>query len=171
MIIKSVSDKVFNDKVKVKFENINDGFEKYENRILEGKDISDSLVLENKIIKFIENAFELNGEENSYIDFYYFKLSDEDKQKIEDMLPDEDKKILKEIKQYQFKGIYFYLTKELIHFIVRLSTREILFSTIYFTKVPCTVWGNYGMRFPCFFETKENIDIYKIISEDLGLKI
>lgn len=171
MILKSVSDKDFNDRIKVKFKNINDGFEKYENRILEGKDISDSLILENKIIKFIENAFELNGEENSYVDFYYFKLNEEDKLKLENMISKEDKKILNEIKEYEFESIYFYLTKELIPFIVRLSTREVLFSTIYFTKVPCTVWGNYGMSFPCFFESKEDIEIYKKVSENLELEI
>ena len=171
MILKSVSDKDFNDRIKVKFKNINDGFEKYENRILEGKDISDSLILENKIIKFIENAFELNGEENSYVDFYYFKLNEEDKLKLENMISKEDKKILNEIKEYEFESIYFYLTKELIPFIVRLSTREVLFSTIYFTKVPCTVWGNYGMSLPCFFESKEDIEIYKKVSENLELEI
>lgn len=32
-----------------------------------------------------------------------------------------------------------------------LSARELLFSTFYFTRPVCTVWGNYGLKYPVFY--------------------
>lgn len=33
-----------------------------------------------------------------------------------------------------------------------LSARELLFSTFYFTRPRCTVWGNYGLKYPVFYD-------------------
>ena len=70
-------------------------------------------------------------------------------------------------KNYHEKNIYFKLTKESIPFITRLSTREILFSTIYFTKYPCTIWGNYNKSFPIFYHDNNDIQQYLNIKNEL----
>ena len=51
--------------------------------------------------------------------------------------------------------------QKLIPFLVRLSTREIFFITFYFNKIPITIWGNYNMEFPCFFENEKDMNFYK----------
>lgn len=51
--------------------------------------------------------------------------------------------------------VYFKLTEEFIKFLVSISLKEILFSTFYFTKIPCTIWSNYNKKFPIFFEKKK----------------
>jgi hypothetical protein len=88
--------------------------------------------------------------------------------KLKELINDEDKILLEEFeKNYHEKNIYFKLTKESIPFITRLSTREILFSTIYFTKYPCTIWGNYNKSFPIFYHDNNDIQQYLNIKNEL----
>lgn len=171
-MLKIVSEDKFKENVRIRFNNISEGFNKYYNGILQGNTGVSGETIERSMISFIEKAFELNGTENSYVDFYYSRLGEEDKKRLEEMLSVEDREILKELKEGNLgDGIYFILTKQIISFITRLSTREILFSTIYFTKVPCTIWGNYDLKFPCFFESNEDMEKYKEISNEFDLKI
>lgn len=150
----------FKEKVAIKFNNINEGFNKYNNSVIEGT--------EEAFIQFIKSAYELNGQDYSYVDFYYNVLNDEDKKKLKELINDEDKILLEEFeKNYHEKNIYFKLTKESIPFITRLSTREILFSTIYFTKYPCTIWGNYNKSFPIFYHDNNDIQQYLNIKNEL----
>ena len=116
---------------------------------------------ENKIIKFIENIFDENNCE-AYVDFYINKLSDEDREQLISLVPDEDKEILKLHLNAKFHEGVFYkvLNKALIPFLVRLNTREIFFVTFYFYNMPITIWGNYGMKFPCFFNEQKDLDFY-----------
>ena len=51
--------------------------------------------------------------------------------------------------------VYFKLTEEFIKFLVSISLKEILFSTFYFTKIPCNIWSNYPKNFPVFGEKKK----------------
>ena len=147
-ILIPISNKEFKEKVTIRFNSINDGFNNYNNKTIEGN--------EEAFISFLQEAFELNGEDNSYVDFYYNVLNDEDKILLE-----------KFEKNYHEKNIYFKLTKESIPFITRLSTREILFSTIYFTKYPCTIWGNYNKSFPIFYHDNNDIQQYLNIKNEL----
>ena len=68
-------------------------------------------------------------------------------------------------------GIYYNLTVESIPFIVRITTKEILFSTIYFAKEPLTIWGNYDKKFLVFYKEKSVYDKYENIAKDFKLKI
>ena len=147
-ILIPISNKEFKEKVTIRFNSINDGFNNYNNKTIEGN--------EEAFISFLQEAFELNGEDNSYVDFYYNVLNDEDKILLEEFE-----------KNYHEKNIYFKLTKESIPFITRLSTREILFSTIYFTKYPCTIWGNYNKSFPIFYHNNNDIQQYLNIKNEL----
>ena len=91
--------------------------------------------------------------------------------KLKELINDEDKILLEKFeKNYHEKNIYFKLTKESIPFITRLSTREILFSTIYFTKYPCTIWGNYNKSFPIFYHDNNDIQQYLNIKNEEQLK-
>lgn len=38
-----------------------------------------------------------------------------------------------------------------------LTARELLFSTFYFTRPICTVWGNWGLRYPCFYKGSDRL--------------
>ena len=94
--------------------------------------------------------------------------TDEEKENLKELINDEDKILLEKFeKNYHEKNIYFKLTKESIPFITRLSTREILFSTIYFTKYPCTIWGNYNKSFPIFYHDNNDIQQYLNIKNEL----
>ena len=74
-----ITEKEFKDKVEIRFSNITEGFNKFNNRTLEDLE---NINTEEKMINFTIEAFELNGEENSYVDFYYNVLKDEDKNRL-----------------------------------------------------------------------------------------
>lgn len=119
-ILIPISNKEFKEKVTIRFNSINDGFNNYNNKTIEGTEVA--------FISFLQEAFELNGAENSYVDFYYNVLNDEDKKKLKELINDEDKILLEKFeKNYHEKNIYFKLTKESIPFITRLSTRKYYF--------------------------------------------
>ena len=82
----------------------------------------------------------------------------------------EDKKILElHLNAEPHDGVFYKLTnKDLIPFLVRLNTREIFFVTFYFINKPITIWGNYDMKFPCFFNKQEDLDFYYNLSKSLG---
>lgn len=172
-LLQPVEEKEFQKQVTIRFENINHGFNKYHNSILSSKV---SINPEENFINFIYKAYELNGEGNSYFDFYLCKLDVEAKTSLLNLLNEEDKLVLqrclKEIDENGlFKNIYFRLNKDILSFITRLCTRESLFSTFYFAKLPCTIWGNYNMRFPIFFSDYETIEKYYGIAEESGICI
>ena len=158
-LLEPISEEIFKQKVAIRFNNINDGFNRFENFMLESKDKENS---EAGLIVFMQEAFQLNGEESSYVDFYFSRLDENDKQSLFALLNDEDKEILKRhIREIKYETIFFRLSKEMLPFITRLSTREILFCTFYFTKFPCTIWGNYDMKFPAFFNNQDVVKKYK----------
>lgn len=157
----------FKDKVNIRFNNILDGFDCFENFTLVASNIEDG---ENKIIEFIEKVFECNNCEG-YVDFYINKISDEEKQRLLTLVPTEDKKVLESHLNTKFHdGVYYkILNKSLIPFLVRLNTRELFFVTFYFANKPITIWGNYNLKFPCFFNSKNDFNFYYGLSNTLGL--
>jgi len=161
-----ISNNEFKNKVNIRFNNILEGFDLFRNFTIESKNIEDG---ENKIIELVENIFEENNYE-AYVDFYINKISDEDKDKLMSLVPDEDKNILKlHLNAEPHDGVFYKIVnKALIPFLVRLSTREILFITFYFINKPITIWGNYDMKFPCFFNEQEDLDFYYKLSKSLG---
>lgn len=172
MLFEIIDEVEFRNKVDIKFDNILEGFNKYCNGTLQSKAGLNKEAVEEKLLSFFEKVLELNGEENSFVDFYYQRLSDEDKNRLKEFLTAEDEEVLK-LAEAELKGngVYFRLSKDIMPFILRLSTREVLFSTFYFTKIPCTIWGNYNMKFPCFFKNHENMKLYKEIVELVELEI
>lgn len=162
-----ISDDNFKNAVNVKFDNILDGFNSFKNFTLVANNIKDG---ENKIISFIEKIFEENNYE-VYIDFYITKLSLEDKKKLFQLIPNEDKKEFNIIlNSTNHNGVFYKVfNKTLIPLLVRLNTREIFFITFYFTNKPITIWGNYNLNFPCFLNTETDFDFYYNIAKSFGL--
>ena len=155
----------FKNTVDIKFNNILDGFDLFKSFTINGN-ITNG---EEKIIEFIEKIFEENID-NTYIDFYINKISDEDKDNLINLISPNDKDTLKKLMHITHDGVYFkLLQKSLIPFFVRLNTREVFFVTFYFTNIPITIWGNYNMNFPCFVDSKESLEYYLQLSTKLNL--
>ncbi|MEN8077443.1 hypothetical protein ABFP60_10795 [Clostridioides difficile] len=162
-----ISEREFKEKVKIKFNNISDGFDRYNNKTLEA---CNNEFFESNMLEFLKEAVDLNGIDNSYVDFYYNTLSEDDKNKLKEMLDYEDKEFIRIFeKRNKECGIYFKLSKEAIPFINRINSREILFSTIYFTKASFTIWGNYNKKFPTFYLDNTVFDKYETIAKKYNL--
>ena len=165
----SVNENDFKDKVNIRFNNITEGINRFEKKVLEN-DKSDDF--EKSIISFLQEAVKLNGVENSYVDFYYNILEDDEKRRFKELLDLRDTDFIEKFECKNSEGgIYYNLTLESIPFIARITTREVLFSTIYFTKEPFTIWGNYNQKFPVFYKEIGVHDKYENIAKSLKLKI
>jgi len=164
-----VSREDFKKLVDIRFDNINEGFNNFKNVILESEIIEEA---EKNIIKFMEKTMILNGEDNSYVDLYFSTLEEESKERLIKLLEVEDKEVMHRIQEtLKVDTIYFRLTREIIPFITRLSTRETLFCTVYYTKYPFTIWGNYNKKFPCFFDNDKVLELYNDIAKSCNIKI
>ena len=165
----SVNENDFKEKVNIKFNNITEGINRFNNKVLESNNSYD---FERCMIGFLEEAVKLNGVENSYVDFYFNVLEEDAKIRFKELLNCEDKEFIKKFEDENSEaGIYFNLTLESIPFIVRITTKEVLFSTIYFTKEPFTIWGNYNKKFPVFYKEKSVYNKYENIAKSFKLKI
>ncbi|AQR98236.1 hypothetical protein [Clostridium saccharoperbutylacetonicum] len=162
-----ISDFEFKNNVNIRFDNILDGFNLFENFTIDASNIEDG---EKLLIKFIEEVFEKNNSE-AYIDFYIAKLSNEDRSRLAKLIHEEDIKTLElHLNLKSHDGVFYLLkNKSLIPFLVRLNTREVFFTTFYFTNNPITIWGNYNLKFPCFVGSKENLNFYSSLSKSLAL--
>lgn len=141
-----ISEEIFKASVKVRFNSINEGFNRFNHEILEGKS-------EAALIEYIENLYDENGFDNFYVDLYFNRIDKSNEEQFIDALCEEDKSTYENIKkEYDDSTVYYKIDKSLIPFITRLSTRELLFTTIYLTKSNKTIWGNYDMKFPIFHE-------------------
>ena len=144
-ILTPVTLEEFHKNVIIKFQNILDGLDTFPNFTLEPKNISSG---EDEMIDYILKIFKLNNS-FCYIDFYLDKLSEE------------DRKLLKANLNIENYSNYFKVEHiKLIPFLTRLSTRENFFITFYFTEIPITIWGNYGMKFPCFCLNQKDLNFY-----------
>ena len=135
----SINENDFKDKVSIRFNNITEGVNRFEKKILES-DKSDDF--EKSIIGFLQEAVKLNGVENSYVDFYYNTLEEDEKRRFKELLNCEDKEFIKKFEYENSEGgIYYNLTLESIPFITRITTQEVLFSTIYFVASIPSITG------------------------------
>ena len=168
MLIK-INENDFKNNVEIRFNNITEGINRFENKTL-GSD--NSFDFEKSMVSFLEEAVKLNGVENSYVDFYYNILEEDEKIRLKELINNEDKEFIRKFENEKgMSGVYFNLTLESIPFITRITTKEVLFSTIYFVKKPFTIWGNYNQKFPVFYKEKFICDEYGKLAEKFNLKI
>lgn len=124
------------------FTRIEEGFADYSYQIIEGS--------EAELKKCLMDLIHENGRENSWVDFYYGRLKSEEKERILTSLTDDEKQLLEAANPSE-NDLYFALTEELFEITFRLSVTEMLFSTFYFTKTPCTVWSSFENKFVLFY--------------------
>ncbi len=123
------------------FERIEEGLDNYSYYYLEGT--------EEELLQEIKDLVIKNDYENSFVDFYYGRLNIEEKEIVQKALTKDEIDYIYTLNLED--NIYFPLDEKLLTITVKLSAREILFSTFYFCKTPCTVWGNYNKKFPVFY--------------------
>jgi hypothetical protein len=112
-------------------ESIDKGFNNLKHHLIEG---NDNELEEFLLQKIDENGMGNNSEERNIVNS---ALSQDNIDYINKYMLEED-------------GIYFQMTPELFDITFKLSITEMLFSTFYFSKFPCTVWSNYNKKFIVF---------------------
>ncbi len=155
-----VSEKELANKQAILVHQIEEGFAGFKSLILKGDKAG--------YREFMSKVLSLNGKAESYADFYYQKLTGEQKEAFRNALTEEELAYFNG--RTWRESIYFALDEELLNFLLDITMNELLFSTFYFTKYPCTVWGNYGLKFPLFFKNEQIRDRYLKLAEECGLK-
>ncbi len=128
------------DKGALYVERVMDGFERYSSEIVH--------MGEREAAAYMRRLKEENGADGSYLDFYYHFLDEDAKQRVLSVLDEAQQEYIR--KMDGGEELIFPLTEELIDIAARLNDREMLFCTVYFTKVPCTLWGNYKQEYVIF---------------------
>lgn len=122
------------------FDNIQYGFDNYDYETIKLNQV--------KAYEMIKELWISNGDDNSYADFYYFKIEEEARKKVDCVLDENEKKYLKDMPLKD--DIIFHLDETLLKILNKLNFQEMLFSTFYFTNPPCTLWGNYNQEYVMF---------------------
>lgn len=122
-------------------ERIEEGFDHYQRQDLKASP--------EVLLAFLRHRIYENGWENSYVDFYYGRLNETEKQKVHTILTSKQIKYLDNL-HIKTEQIYFRLTEDLFQIAFQLTITEMLFSTFYFSKNPMTIWGNYDNNFVVF---------------------
>lgn len=149
--IKPVSRQQILDQGGIFIDRLPDGFDQYPSCILTNSEIGYQ--------KLLLKMLELNGEDHSYFDFYFSQLEPHAKEGLGGEL---DSKMRGMLDQIDWEaGIYFPLDPEVLAVVNHITAKAYLFSTFYFTKFPCVVWGNYDLRYPIFFGSKEVQMVYR----------
>lgn len=123
-------------------------------------------------VGFILECFKLNEGKSSYVDFYYYMLDENGKNKFKNLLNKNDKVFFeKSMINLEKNTIYYRLTEDFIPFLVNISVQEILFSTFYFTKIPCTIWSSFNKTFIIFYKNEDDIIIYEKLAKKYNINI
>ena len=130
----------FHKKNIIYFENISYGLKNYKNEIV--------TLAEKEAYNFFLEKKRQYGTENAFADFYFFALEKEAKEKVMQVLTQEELTYLDKIQPTEINSqLIFCLEDELLQIIVKLNALEMLFSTIYFQSTDIlkaeTYWGNY----------------------------
>ncbi|MDQ0150367.1 hypothetical protein ACFO6R_11225 [Eubacterium multiforme] len=169
--MKSLSKSSFMNMVNIRPKNIMEGFNSYNNAIITYEDSINSESIENNFIEFLDKIYEDN--KNLIVDYYGNVLSEEEFSRMLNELTEEEKNILKTIKNdFNDKDIYFKIeNKNILNVFIKLSLRGILFSTFYFVDDEITIWSNYDYKFVVFFNKEETLEKYKLLGERYKLTI
>lgn len=125
--------------------SLQDGFNRYPYR-METKTAEEYLQL-------FRSLTDKHGSEHSYVDFYFGRLSSEEKEGLLSQLPSTWKDYILSL-DIGCDDLYFQLEGSGdigLEILAYLSARELLFSTFYFTSPSCTIWCNYALNYPIFF--------------------
>lgn len=171
-LFKNIKEEEFKDRISIRFKGILEGFNKYPNKLLEvSKEFRGTLEEKEELfLNFFKEALKLNKNE-VIVDFYIKDLEDDSKERLLLSLNREDREILNNLlEENNIDSVYFEIKdNEAMDFITRLNTRELFFSTVYFFYKPITIWGNYSMKFPIFFEEENILREYECLLEKYSL--
>lgn len=162
MCVEVVSKIDFNKAVNIKFKNILVGFDQYNYIDIHSlKNKKDEIEFD--YIKSVEEFYDLN-EGELIIDFYKSNLNEDSIENIKSNLDLNDITYFNNILNCVDNDNIYYKIKEkkYISLLIKLCTRELFFITFYFYKYPATLWGNYNLNFPLFYEG-DYIDKYLTI--------
>ncbi|MGL4774716.1 MAG: hypothetical protein ACRC2K_14225 [Clostridium sp.] len=159
----------FKKNVPISFNDINYGFTNFKSLNLTHNLTSSQGDIENLFIKFFIKLYNIS--ETCYVDFFLCNLSDEEIINLKTLLSNEDNEILTSLlSNTKYTSPYFKINDErIIPFLVRLSTREIFFTTFYFPHI--TIWGNYNLKFPLFYLEGSIINKISTLCNELNLII
>lgn len=172
-LLQEISIDHFKNVVNIRFNNILNGFDLYSNGILEHCDSSASILEKDLSFKgFFKEALKSNNN-RTIVDFYIKNLTVDEINILMDSLElNHTDTLVNHINNGPYNSVYFNLDSEdLMDFITTLNCKALLFSTVYFTDLPMTIWGNYDYKFPVFFETEEVLNHYKKIAAKHHLSI
>lgn len=122
------------------FANIQEGFDQYEHETLTLK--------AEEAYRMLKELMEENSS-SSYVDFYYYAIPEEARNKVKEVLTDSELAYLDRIYR-EPEEVIFPLDDTLLQITVKLNALEMLFSTFYFTKIKSTWWGNYNGQYEVF---------------------
>lgn len=166
-MIKDISTDEFNSKVNVKFNNILQGYNKYECIELYPKDnVKNGEFLYIELLKLYYNK-----DKSLIIDFYKNNLNIDSINFIKNNITLEESILLDHILNTGDEDtIYFEIYDEkYLSLLTKLNTKELFFITFYFYKSNITIWGNYNMRFPLFYKNKDEAKYYLNIAKNKNL--
>lgn len=134
------------------FENIGTGLSEYQNEIKRMNNI--------QAYEFFKEKWQKEYPNETFVDFYYFRLEESARQKVNELLTAEEKIYLENLRKimeekHLEEALIFPMEEELLQIVTKLNDREMLFSTIYFTGEKgkrSTWWGNYGKEYVVFWE-------------------
>lgn len=146
---------------------ITQGMEQYHFAIIEGT--------EEMHYQFLKELMEENGVKDSFADFYYKRIHEDSLSLLKAHLTREEWAVFHRLLQQGHESapdeefLITELTPEILELLLHLSYKELLFSTFYFTKTPCSIWSNYQGRFLLF--TKEQADKLIEKASKIGITI
>lgn len=155
----------FNKLVEIKFKNIIEGFDRFQNKIIFANNF------EEKFIKFLKESYRLNNNQ-IIVEFCFTSLDKNSSLKIKEFLNDDEKEKFEKILEYRLYNTNYFkiLKEEELDLFIKLSTRELFFVTYYFYNIPLTIWGNYNNRFPMFYKSENEFDKYKPLINKYSLE-
>lgn len=109
-----------------------------------------------KAVEYLKILWKRNGKEDSFVDFYYGSLQEEERRRVRAELTEEEAVYLDQIDSKDVP-VFLQLDEKLLEICAKLNDREALFSTFYFTRYPCTLWGNYGQEYVEFYPKKRRL--------------
>lgn len=187
-MLKSISEEEFKSLVNIKInhDNFDENFQNYHGVFLDvfnhqltfeeaneflGYFENHNLKYEDRFINFMRNAYELNKHAPIVVEVYFDEISSVDIIRILSILDYRDKIIFIDLIRNNQCNFHFYLAmnEEIICLLTKLSTRELLFSTFFFTGASMAVAGNFDLSFPIFFKDKSLFDSYVKMAKESEL--
>lgn len=182
-MLKTISENNINTvlKLKVSVKSLEDAYRRYSNATLDvfnhtlsieeannllGSFVDHNLKYECRYLQFIEAIHKLNNSMPVIVDIYLSDLDNIDILRILETLDYQDKLVFIDLIRHNKSKAHFFLIedKKLLSLLVKLSTRELLFSIFHFTNAPITIVGNFDLSFPVFCSNESDLIEYSKIA-------